>query len=44
MDLLHNYPGFQQDIEVAFKDLIEEFDLKLTEPYEGSFLLTEQSA
>ncbi|MDF2432688.1 MAG: hypothetical protein JWP44_2319 [Mucilaginibacter sp.] len=39
MDLLTNYSGFKEDIETAFKDLINEFDLTLTEPYVGSFLL-----
>ncbi len=40
MDLITNYHGFKQDIESAFKNLIEEFNLKLTEPYEGEYLLT----
>lgn len=40
MDVVTNYRGFRQDVEDSFKDLIEEFDLKLVEPYEGYFLLS----
>lgn len=39
MDLLTNYPAFKRDIEDGFKDLITEFDLKLVELTEGSYLL-----
>lgn len=39
MDLLTNYRAFRQDIEDSFKDLIQEFHLKLVEPYEGYYLL-----
>jgi len=39
MDIVTNYRGFRQDVEDSFKDLIQEFDLKLIEPYEGYYLL-----
>ncbi len=39
MDIVTNYRGFRQDVDDSFKDLIEEFNLKVTEPYEGYFLL-----
>jgi hypothetical protein len=39
MDLLTNYPAFIQDIEDSFKDLIQEFHLKLLELHEGCYLL-----
>jgi hypothetical protein len=39
MDIVTNYRAFRQDIESSFKDLIQEFDLELIEPYEGYYLL-----
>jgi hypothetical protein len=39
MDVVTNYRGFRQDIEDSFRDLIQEFDLKIVEPYEGYYLL-----
>jgi hypothetical protein len=40
MGLLGNYQSFKEDIETTFKELIAEFHLELTEPYDGTFLLT----
>ncbi len=39
MDLLRDYDGFQKDIEVAFTDLIQAFNLKLISPFEGCYVL-----
>lgn len=39
MDLIINYPTFRQDIKDNFKDLIQEFDLKIIELHEGCYLL-----
>ena len=39
MDLLSNYPEIREHIEISFHDLMSEFNLKLTSPFEGCYLL-----